>query len=59
MSLAALVFSFLVNNLMLKNLVGRVRPYEVVESTTHAAPLSPRAVIPRNRGVKNAFLTTS
>ena len=39
MSLTALVFSFLVNNLMLKNLVGRVRPYEVVEGLV---PLIPR-----------------
>ena len=39
MSLTALLFSFLVNNLMLKNLVGRVRPYEVVEGLV---PLIPR-----------------
>ena len=31
MSFAALLFSLLINNLLLKNLVGRIRPYETVQ----------------------------
>lgn len=30
----ALVFTFLLNNLLLKNLVGRIRPYEVIDGLT-------------------------
>lgn len=38
MSLAALLVSLLINNMILKNLVARVRPYETIEGLTALIP---------------------
>ena len=38
LSIISLFCSILINNLLLKNLLGRVRPYEVVEGLQHLIP---------------------
>ena len=41
MSAAALICSLIINNLLLKNIVARIRPYEVVEGLQRLLPAQP------------------
>ena len=43
---AALALSFIVNNLIIKNVVGRIRPYEVVEGLTRIVDAESDASFP-------------